>query len=83
MKPKKMLGLENVRKCLIGTLIFWMSEWLLSFFPLSSDMQPHFYQNIIIIGGNTLFPGFRERLEAELRSLVPAHLPVSVLLPQK
>uniref|UniRef100_A0A3Q3JV91 Actin-related protein 6 n=1 Tax=Monopterus albus TaxID=43700 RepID=A0A3Q3JV91_MONAL len=44
-------------------------------------MQPHFYQNIVLTGGNTLFPGFRERLEADLRSLVPAHLPVSVLLP--
>ncbi|XP_039988735.1 actin-related protein 6 [Xiphias gladius] len=48
---------------------------------LPEEMQPHFYQNIILTGGNTLFPGFRERLEAELRSLVPAHLPVSVLLP--
>ncbi|XP_026168310.1 actin-related protein 6 [Mastacembelus armatus] len=48
---------------------------------LPEEMQPHLYQNIILTGGNTLFPGFRERLEAELRSLVPAHLPVSVLLP--
>ncbi|XP_027131625.1 actin-related protein 6 isoform X3 [Larimichthys crocea] len=48
---------------------------------LPEDMQPHFYQNIVLTGGNTLFPGFRERLEAELRSLAPAHLPVSVLLP--
>eukprot|EP00064_Thunnus_orientalis_P019654 superscaffoldBa00005014_g19780 len=48
---------------------------------LPEEMQPHFYQNIVLTGGNTLFPGFRERLEAELRSLVPAHLPVSVLLP--
>ncbi|GAA6227651.1 actin-related protein 6 [Lates japonicus] len=48
---------------------------------LPDEMQPHFYQSIVLTGGNTLFPGFRERLEAELRSLVPAHLPVSVLLP--
>lgn len=48
---------------------------------LPEEMQPHFYQNIVLTGGNTLFPGLRERLEAELRSLVPAHLPVSVLLP--
>ncbi|KAF7646654.1 hypothetical protein LDENG_00184060 [Lucifuga dentata] len=48
---------------------------------MPEDMQPHFYQNIVLTGGNTLFPGFRERLEAELRSLVPAHLPMSVLLP--
>lgn len=50
---------------------------------LSTEMQPHLYQNIVLTGGNTLFPGFRDRLEAELRSLVPAHLPVSVFLPPK
>ncbi|XP_061577519.1 actin-related protein 6 [Cololabis saira] len=48
---------------------------------LPEEMQPHFYQNIILTGGNSLFTGYRERLEAELRSLVPTHLPVSVLLP--
>ncbi|MEQ2203198.1 Actin- protein 6 [Xenoophorus captivus] len=50
---------------------------------LPEEMQPHFYQNIVLTGGNSLFQGFRERLEAELRSLVPAHLPVSVFLPEK
>ncbi|XP_034444772.1 actin-related protein 6 [Hippoglossus hippoglossus] len=48
---------------------------------LPEEMQPHFYQNIVLTGGNTLFPGYRQRLEAELRSLAPAHLPVSVLQP--
>ncbi|XP_053174758.1 actin-related protein 6 [Scomber japonicus] len=48
---------------------------------LPEEMQPHFYQNIVLTGGNTLFPGFRQRLESDLRALVPAHLPVSVLLP--
>lgn len=61
----------------------WIPGLLSDLLFLSSEMQPHFYQNIVLTGGNTLFPGFRERLEAELRSLVPAHLPVSVLLPQK
>ncbi|XP_027886653.1 actin-related protein 6 isoform X1 [Xiphophorus couchianus] len=49
---------------------------------LPEEMHPHFYQNIVLTGGNSLFPGFRERLEAELRSLVPAHLPVNVFLPE-
>nr|XP_033490349.1 actin-related protein 6 [Epinephelus lanceolatus] len=48
---------------------------------LPEEMQAHFYQNIVLTGGNTLFQGYRERLEAELRSLAPAHLPVSVLQP--
>uniref|UniRef100_A0A8C6WIY4 Actin-related protein 6 n=1 Tax=Neogobius melanostomus TaxID=47308 RepID=A0A8C6WIY4_9GOBI len=49
---------------------------------MPEEMQPHFYQNIVLTGGNTLFPGFKERMEAELRSLAPAHLPVSVLMPE-
>ncbi|XP_008410839.1 actin-related protein 6 [Poecilia reticulata] len=49
---------------------------------LPEEMHPHFYKNIVLTGGNLLFPGFRERLEAELRSLVPAHLPVNVFLPE-
>lgn len=49
---------------------------------MPEEMQPHFYQNIVLTGGNTLFPGFKERMEAELRSLAPAHLPVTVLMPE-
>lgn len=49
---------------------------------MPEEMQPHFYQNIVLTGGNTLFPGFKERMEAELRSLTPAHLPVSILTPE-
>lgn len=49
---------------------------------MPEEMQPHFYQNIVLTGGNTLFPCFKERMEAELRSLAPAHLPVSILMPE-
>lgn len=49
---------------------------------MPEEMQPHFYQNIVLTGGNALFSGFKDRLEAELRSLAPAHLPVSILLPE-
>lgn len=49
---------------------------------MPEEMQPHFYQNIVLTGGNTLFPGFKERMEAELRSLAPAHLPVTILMPE-
>lgn len=48
---------------------------------MPEEMQPHFYQNIVLTGGNALFPGFKERMEAELRSLSPAHLPLSVHTP--
>ncbi|KAJ3813542.1 actin family [Lentinula aff. lateritia] len=38
---------------------------------LPEDLQPMFWENIGLIGGNTKFPGFRERLLSELRSLAP------------
>ena len=46
-------------------------------------MQPHLYQNLVLTGGNCLFPGFRERVQREVRALAPADLPVAVLLPPK
>lgn len=48
---------------------------------MPEEMQPHFYKNIVLAGGNSLFPGFRERIYQEVRALAPAELPVSVLLP--
>jgi actin-related protein 6 len=35
-------------------------------------------RNIVLTGGNALFPGFRERLEREVRSLAPHLLEVVV-----
>ena len=46
-------------------------------------MQPHLYQNVVLTGGNCLFPGFRERVQREVRARAPADLPVAALLPPK
>ena len=48
-----------------------------------SEMQPHFYQNIALTGGNTLFPGFRDRVYSDVRALAPTEYKVNVLLPEK
>jgi len=48
-----------------------------------SRTQPHLYANILLTGGCTLFPGFRERIEAEVRSRAPDDLDVQVTLPAK
>lgn len=39
------------------------------------------YSNIILAGGNTMFPGFEKRLEKELSQLAPAAMKVSVFAP--
>lgn len=43
------------------------------------DVRKDLYANIVLSGGSTLFPGFVERLENELRSLVPASVQIRVV----
>ncbi|KAJ6636894.1 hypothetical protein lerEdw1_013922 [Lerista edwardsae] len=50
---------------------------------LPEEMQPHFFKNIVLTGGNTLFPGFRDRVYSEVRCLTPTDYDVSVVLPEK
>jgi actin-related protein 6 len=47
------------------------------------DLQPLLYSNILLAGGSTLFPGFRERLEMELRPLVPDEFEVRIFTSQR
>lgn len=35
------------------------------------DLRPLLFNNIVVTGGNTLFPGFTERLNYELPVLAP------------
>ena len=39
------------------------------------------YNNVLLVGGNASIPGFKERVETELRKLAPANYPVRVFLP--
>ena len=43
--------------------------------------QAAMYQNVLLVGGNARLPGFRVRLEKELRTLAPTNHRVSVCLP--
>uniref|UniRef100_A0A5F9DJK8 Actin related protein 6 n=1 Tax=Oryctolagus cuniculus TaxID=9986 RepID=A0A5F9DJK8_RABIT len=49
---------------------------------LPEEMQPHFFRNIVLTGGNSLFPGFRDRVYSEVRCLTPTDYDVSVVLPE-
>ncbi|XP_055048724.2 actin-related protein 6 [Misgurnus anguillicaudatus] len=49
---------------------------------MPEEMQPHLYKNIVLTGGNTLFPGFRDRVYKEVRALAPVEYQVRVVLPQ-
>ncbi|KIY51520.1 actin-domain-containing protein [Fistulina hepatica ATCC 64428] len=43
---------------------------------LPADLQGMFWANIGLVGGNTKFPHFRERLMSELQSLAPADVEI-------
>ena len=41
-------------------------------------MWSHLYQNIVLTGGNTCLPGFKDRLYADVRKLVPDTMEVGI-----
>ena len=45
------------------------------------DIRSDLYQNIVLAGGNTMLPGFAERLEKEMVALAPAYRRVNVVAP--
>ncbi|KAJ3170180.1 Actin- protein 6 [Geranomyces variabilis] len=48
-----------------------------------TDLQGLFYNNIIVIGGNARIPGFKSRLDLELRALIPVEYDLSVVIPER
>ncbi|CAF4057323.1 unnamed protein product [Rotaria magnacalcarata] len=40
------------------------------------------YNNILLTGGNCLFPNFKKRLENELRSMINDDYPLRITLPE-
>ncbi|KAI6661341.1 hypothetical protein LOD99_10008 [Oopsacas minuta] len=45
------------------------------------DTRKHLYANIVLSGGNCMFPGIRERLEKEISFLAPSTTSVRVIAP--
>lgn len=56
-----------------------VSELLLqSLEAIPSDLHVPLTNHVLLVGGNTLIPGYVDRLESELRSLLPADTPLRV-----
>ncbi|GME48790.1 Actin-like protein arp6 [Neofusicoccum parvum] len=49
---------------------------------LPEALWPGLLANVVVVGGNALLPGFVERLERELRAVVPGEWPVRVRRPE-
>lgn len=45
------------------------------------DVRKDLYQNIVMSGGTTMFPGIAERLTAEMVKLAPSSMKIKVLAP--
>ena len=45
------------------------------------EIRNEMYSNIVLSGGNTMFPGIRERLQKELVALAPLNMTVKVIAP--
>ncbi|KAF0357469.1 actin-like protein arp6 [Gigaspora margarita] len=46
------------------------------------DLHGLFYGNIVLVGGNSLFSGYKERVEKDLRVLAPSEFEVKVGIPE-
>lgn len=49
---------------------------------LPEEVRPHLYANIVLIGGNAHFKNFKERIEADIRSMANYLFDVNVYLPE-
>ena len=47
------------------------------------EVRPHLYSNIILTGGSASFPGFRQRVYNDIRSLADCLYEVRVVLPEQ
>ena len=45
------------------------------------DMRKHMFCNIVLSGGNTMFPGIAERMVKEITALVPSTIKVKIIAP--
>jgi len=47
------------------------------------EIHPLLYSNIVLCVGNCMFPGFKERLEKDLRAMVPIEFEINIFLSEK
>ena len=47
------------------------------------DVRKDLYENIVMSGGTTMYPGIAERLEKEITNLAPSKMKVKINAPQE
>jgi actin len=75
-------GEGSFRPYLLGLESYGIHEVINNTIMRSSvEIRRDFYRNIILAGGSTCFPGFRNRLEKEIIALAPPSMKVNVIAP--
>nr|XP_060614634.1 actin, clone 302-like [Anolis sagrei ordinatus] len=67
-----LLGQEScgTHECLFNTIM-----------KCDSDLRPYLYANTVLASGSTMFPGFAERMHAEMTALVPKNMKINIINP--
>jgi actin-related protein len=47
------------------------------------DIRKNLYENIVLSGGTTMFPGFADRMQKEMTSFVPSTMKINIIAPPK
>ena len=67
LKKKKCVSIKNENSCKFYIYVYFFS----------------LFRNILLTGGNCNFPGFKDRVFKDVRSLTPDHFEVNVTLAKK
>lgn len=59
-QPVKDISFEGIHKLILSSIM-----------ACDIDVRKHYYTNVIISGGSTMFPGFQDRLEKEFKAIIP------------
>ncbi|CAC5378050.1 ACTA1 [Mytilus coruscus] len=69
-RPSKDIGSDGIHKLLYDSIM-----------AVDMDWRKHYFTNIVISGGCTMFSGFAKRLQKEFAALIPERLLTNVVAP--
>merc|ERR1719510_1202979 len=75
--PEALFNTQPLGKTLAGIHLTTFN----SIMKTDVDIRKDLYENIVLSGGTTMYPGIDARLEKELKALVPAAMQVSITAP--
>merc|ERR1712228_523311 len=75
--PEALFDAQPLGKAIQGVHLTTFS----SIMKTDVDIRKDLYENIVLSGGTTMYPGISERMEKELKALVPNAMTVTITAP--